>query len=279
MFRTRTAVALAALAALPLAGCDHDGDDGPSRSESAFQWRGRVPAGGWVRIRDLNGSVRVGQARGAETVITATRRYRGRNPQTVRFVAQPDANGVTACALWGEGGECTAERYENRRTGSRSWFARLFALGGRRGGGVTVDYVVAVPAGVRIDARTVNGRVIVADATSEVVAHSVNGTVTVGGAGGPVRLQSVNGRVNARLDRLAAGASVELKTVNGSVSAFLPSAVDAEVALATTNGRVQSDFPLGAPEGSRRSLRGTLGAGGRRVALESVNGSVKLGRL
>jgi hypothetical protein len=280
MFRTRTAVALAALAILPLAGCDHDRDGGPSHTEPAFQWRGTVPAGGWVRIRDLNGSVRVGQARGAETVITATRRYRGRDPQRVRFVAQPDANGVTACALWGEGGECTAERYENRRSGgSRSWFARLLALGGRRGGGVTVDYVVAVPAGVRIDARTVNGRVIVADATSEVVAHSVNGTVTVGGAGGPVRLQTVNGRVNARLDRLAAGASVELKTVNGSVSAFLPSTVDADVALATTNGRVQSDFPLASPEGGRRSLRGTLGAGGRRIALESVNGSVKLGRL
>jgi hypothetical protein len=278
MPRPRSALAAVALvAALPLAGCGHD-DDGPSRDEAAFQWRGTVPAGGWVRIRDLNGSVRVGRAPGNEAVITATQRYRGRRPQAVRLVAEPDANGVTACALWGEEGECSAERYTSRSS-HRGWLTRLLDLGMRRGD-VTVDYVVAVPAGVRIDASTVNGRVVVADATSEVVARSVNGPVTVGGAGGPVRAHSVNGRVNARVDALASGASVELKTVNGSVTAFLPPAVDADVALETTNGRVQSDFPLAQPEeGRRHSLRGTLGAGGRRVALQSVNGSVKLGRL
>ena len=276
MPRLRSALAAAALAAIPLAGCGGR-DHGPTRTESAFQWRGTVPAGGWVRIRDLNGAVRVGRAPGREVVITATRKYRGRRPQAVRFVAEPDANGVTACALWGDEGECSAERYANSRSSHRGWFSRIFNE--RRGGNVTVDYVVAVPAGVRIDASTVNGRVIIADATSEVIARSVNGPVTIGGAGGPVSARSVNGRVNARFDQLASGASVELKTVNGSVSALLPSAVDADVALETTNGRVSSDFPLAVREGNRRVLRGTLGAGGRRVALESVNGSVKLGRL
>jgi hypothetical protein len=274
MSRTRSALALAALAAAPLAGCGSD--RGATRTESAFQWRGTVPAGGWVRIRDMNGAVRVGRAPGREAVITATRKYRGRRPQAVRFVAEPDANGVTACALWGDEGECSAERYESSSS-HRGWFSRIF--NGRRGGSVTVDYVVAVPEGVRIDASTVNGRVIIADATSEVIARSVNGPVTIGGVGGPVSARSVNGRVNARFDQLASGASVELKTVNGSVTALLPSSFDADVALQTTNGRVTSDFPLALHEGNRRMLRGTLGAGGRRVALESVNGSVKLGRL
>ena len=271
----RSALALVVLAAAPLAGCGSD--RGPTRTESAFQWRGTVPAGGWVRIRDLNGAVRVGRAPGREAIITATRKYRGRHPQAVRFVAEPDANGVTACALWGDEGECSAERYENGSSSHRGWFSRIFNR--RRGGNVTVDYVVAVPAGVRIDASTVNGRVIIADATSEVIARSVNGPVTIGGAGGPVSARSVNGRVNARFDQLAAGVSVELKTVNGSVTALLPPSVDADVALQTTNGRATSDFPLAMREGNRRVLRGTLGAGGRRVALESVNGSVKLGRL
>jgi hypothetical protein len=275
MSRTRSALALVVLAAAPLAGCGSD--RGPTRTESAFQWRGTVPAGGWVRIRDLNGAVRVGRAPGNEAVITATRKYRGRRPQAVRFVAERDANGVTACAVWGDEGECSAERYENGSSSHRGWFSRIF--NGRRGGNVTVDYVVAVPAGVRIDASTVNGRVTIADATSEVIARSVNGPVTIGGVGGPVNARSVNGRVNARFDQLASGASIELKTVNGSVTALLPPSVDADVALETTNGRVTSDFPLAVREGGRRVLRGTLGAGGRRVALESVNGSVKLGRL
>jgi hypothetical protein len=272
MTRSRSAIlTLAALAVLPLAGCGHDGGD--ARSEHAFRWSGVVPQGGWVRIRDLNGSVRVAHARGNEVVITASRRYRGSRPQAVRFVATPDAEGVTACAIWGEG-TCTAERYESHMTAG-SWFERLF----RKHGSVSVDYVVAVPDGVRVDARTTNGSVTVADATSEVIARTTNGSVTIGSTGGRVSGRTVNGSVRARVDGLPPGASVELKTVNGSVTALLPPHVDADVALETTNGRVKSDFPIAARESSRRALRGTLGAGGQRVSLETVNGSVTLARL
>lgn len=271
MSRPRLALALAVLAVVPLAACGSD--HGSSRSEQAFRWTGTVPQGGWVRIRDLNGSVRVARAPGNEVVITASRRYRGRHPQEVRLVATPDDEGVTACAIWGDGA-CTAERYQSTSRGG-GWFERLF----RKRASVSIDYVVALPAGVRVDARTTNGGVIVADATSEVVARTVNGSVTIGTAGGRVSGRTVNGSVRARVDGLPAGAAVELATVNGSVTALLPPNVDADVALQTVNGRVKSDFPIALREGSRRSLRGTLGAGGRRVSLETVNGSVTLARL
>ncbi|MGZ8467960.1 MAG: DUF4097 family beta strand repeat-containing protein [Gemmatirosa sp.] len=275
MTPTRSArLTLAAVAALPLAACGHGGHDGgDARSEHAFRWSGTVPQGGWVRIRDLNGSVRVARASGSEVVITASRRYRGNRPQEVRFVATPDAEGVTACAIWGEG-TCTAERYESH-VSAGSLFDRLF----NRRSGVSVDYVVAIPAGVRVDAHTTNGGVIVADATSEVVARTTNGSVTIGSTGGRVSGRTVNGSVRARVDGLPAGASLELKSVNGSVTALLPANVDADVALETTNGRVKTDFPIAAREGDRRHLRGTLGAGGQRVSLETVNGSVMLARL
>lgn len=263
---------LAALLAVPLAACGSDG--GSERTEQAFRWSGRVPDGGWVRVRDLNGSVRVARAPGSEVVITATRRWRGRTPQEVRFVAEPDEQGITACALWGGGGTCGPDEYGGHGT-SLSWFGRLF----RRPSSVRVDYVVAVPAGVRVDARTVNGGVTVADVTSEVVARTTNGNVTLGAAGDRVRGESVNGSVRAQFDRWPAGATVELKTVNGSVTALLPEATSAEVALQTTNGRVRSEFPVAPSHGDRRSLRGTLNGGQGRIALEAVNGSVTLGRL
>jgi hypothetical protein len=229
-----------------------------------------------VRVRDLNGSVRVARAPGSQVVITATRKWRGRNPQEVRFVAERDAEGVTACALWGGGGECSPERYENstRRHGG-GWLERLFF----KRSSVSVDYLVAVPAGVRVDVRTVNGGVTVADVTSEVVARTTNGSITLGTAGGRVSGKTVNGSVRARFDGWRAGGAVELKTVNGSVTALLPADASAEVALETTNGRVKSEFPVAASHGSRRSLRGTLNGGQGRVALETVNGSVTLGRL
>lgn len=271
MIRPRSALALAALAVVPLAGCGHD--DGAPRTEPAFRWSGTVPQGGWVRIRDLNGSVRVARAPGSQVVITASRRFRGRRPQEVRLVATPDDDGVTACAIWGSGA-CTAERYQSTSRGG-GWFERLF----RRHASVSVDYLVALPAGVRVDARTTNGGVTIADATSEVIARTTNGSVTIGTSAGRVSGRTVNGSVRARVDGLPPGASVELATVNGSVTALLPPNVDADVALETVNGRVKSDFPIALRDGNRRSLRGTLGAGGRRVSLETVNGSVTLGRL
>lgn len=273
MIRSRPALVLAALAFVPLAACAHD--DGESRTEPAFRWTGTVPQGGWVRIRDLNGSVRVARAPGREVVITASRRFRGRRPQEVRLVATPDDEGVTACAIWGSGA-CTAERYQNTsHHGGGGWFQRLFG----RQSSVSIDYLVAVPAGVRVDARTTNGGVIVADATSEVIARTTNGSVTVGTSAGRVSAQTTNGSVRARVDGLPPGASVELATVNGSVTALLPASVDADVSLQTVNGRAKSDFPIALREGNRRSLRGTLGAGGQRVSLKTVNGSVTLGRL
>lgn len=268
----RPHLALVVLAVAPLVACGSQ-EHGRSRTEQAFRWSGTVPQGGWVRIRDLNGSVRVARASGNEVVITASRRYRGRRPQEVRLVATPDDEGVTACAIWGDG-TCTAERYESRVSRGH-WFQRLF----RDRSSVSVDYVVALPAGVRIDARTTNGGVIVADATSEVVARTTNGSVTVGTSGGAVKARTTNGSVRARIDGLPPGASVELASVNGSVTALLPANIDADVALETVNGRVRSDFPIALREGNRRTLRGTLGAGGRRVSLETVNGSATLARL
>jgi hypothetical protein len=247
---------------------------GRERSDQPFRWTGRVAPGGWVRVRDLNGSVRVARASGDRVVITATRHWRGRRPQDVRFVARPDADGVTACALWGGDGACSPERYQST-TRRANWFDRLF----RRRASVRVDYLVAVPAGVRVDARTVNGSVTVADATADVVARTTNGSVTLGASAERVSARTVNGSVRARLDRWPAGGSVELKTVNGSVTALLPAGASAEVALETTNGRVKSEFPVAGAQDSRRSLRGTIAGGRGRVALETVNGSVTLGRL
>lgn len=272
MSRLRTSLVVAALATLPAAGCQVG--RGPSHTDDSFQWRGTVAPGGWVRIRDLNGSVRVARAPGREVLITATKRWRGRRPQEVQLVAVPEPGGVTACALWGDDGECSAERYESRG-GHRSWFQQVV----RKRSSVTVDYVVALPAGVRVDARTTNGRVTIADASAEVIAHTVNGSVTVGASSGPVRAKSVNGSVRARLESLLATGGVELHTVNGSVAALLPSGANADVRLETTNGKVSSDFALTLQQGDRRSLRGTLGSGGQRVSLETVNGSATIGRL
>ena len=106
----------------------------------------------------------------------------------------------------------------------------------------------------------------------------MNGSVTVDARGGPVSAETVNGSVLARVLDLAPGAEVALESVNGSVTAMVPLTLDAELDLRTTNGRVVNDLPDAAAQSDRRSFRGTLGAGGRRVSLRTVNGSVRLER-
>lgn len=256
-------------AALLLAAVACDDDDHHARSE-VFTWRGAVPAGGTVRVRDLNGSVRVARAPGAEVVVTATRRARGRHPEAVRVVFTPDAAGVTACALWGDGGTCTADAY---RTSSRrrGWLHFL-----RMRSRAEVDFVVALPAGVRLDAETVNGRITVADANADVRVRTVNGSVTLAAAGAPIDAGTVNGSIRAQIGAVPSGAAVALHTTNGSVTALVPPTFAAAVDLRTTNGRVRTDLPLTGEEGARRHRQGTLGAGGGRLSLRTTNGSVSL---
>ena len=74
-------------------------------------------------------------------------------------------------------------------------------------------------------------------------------------------------------DRLA------FRTVNGTITLDLPSDLSADVRATTVNGEVSTDFPLTATGRiSRRHLQGTIGSGGRRLDLETVNGSVRLRR-
>jgi hypothetical protein len=44
------------------------------------------------------------------------------------------------------------------------------------------------------------------------------------------------------------------------------------------NGDITSDFTMSTSRVSRRRLEGTIGGGGRTLALESVNGSISLKR-
>jgi hypothetical protein len=251
---------LAALT-LPACGIGGSGDD--------FAWRGTVPAGQWLRIRNTNGSVLVERARGGEVEVTATTRGRGRT-ERVNFAVVPGRGGTTICALGRRGGACSADDYRYGRTG---WLRGLLSM--RRT--AHVDIVVRLPDDVRIDASTVNGVLAVRSASSDVRAENVNGRVEIASTRGSVRAETVNGSIVARVG--AAGGDVDLETVNGSVAVIVPDALGAELDLETVNGSIRSDLPYN-PNGrvDRRHVRATVGGGGRRIRAETVNGSVQLAR-
>jgi DUF4097 and DUF4098 domain-containing protein YvlB len=65
--------------------------------------------------------------------------------------------------------------------------------------------------------------------------------------------------------------------VNGSVSLDLPSDASTDLEVATVNGSISSDFPMTVSGRiSPKRLNGTIGAGGRSMSIETVNGSVTI---
>jgi hypothetical protein len=262
VLRRAIVAGLAAALATQVVGCGH------TREPNSYTWRGEVAPGAWVRISNVNGPIRVARAEGQEVVVTATKRFRGRHPQTVRMLTQREGRDVRVCAVWGSRHSgCT-----QRGISGVGLLGRLF----RQTSPTAMDFVVAVPGGVRVQAATVNGDVVVADALGEVRASATNGSVTVGASGGPIRARTVNGPITARLAALAPGAAVTLASTNGAITAMLPAALDASIDLARTNGRIATDFLLAPSTPRARRLHGVLGAGGRPVELKTVNGDVRL---
>lgn len=252
------AALLATIAPHPLAAQER------SREEKAFEWSGRLPDGAWLRIKNMNGEVRVVAGTSDRVEVVADKSWRRGDPRDVRFDVQRDGDNVTICALWYESSSCSPTSY---RSNSR----------GNRRNDVNVTFTVRLPRGVRIDVATVNGEVNIRDASAEVVARTVNGSVDVATSRGPVSAKTVNGGIDVRMDQLDDRSDMDFETVNGSISVELPTGFNGEIDMRTVNGGLRSDFPLQlSGRISPRQLRATIGSGGREVRLRTVNGGIEL---
>lgn len=235
-----------------------------------FSWDGRIPSGKWLYVRNLNGGIRVERATGDRAEVTAVKRWRRGDPEDVRIEMRRiggDDGDVIICAFWNENASCDEDGYRSRGDNSR---------GRNRDNDTSVEFTVRLPAGVRLGVSTVNGGVDVSGATSEVSASTVNGRVSAISSGGPVNASTVNGDIDVRMRDLGTG-DLEYSTVNGSIEIEVPANLDADLDMRTVNGSLSSDFPI-TVQGrmNPRRMRATIGKGGRRLRLETVNGSVEL---
>jgi DUF4097 and DUF4098 domain-containing protein YvlB len=81
----------------------------------------------------------------------------------------------------------------------------------------------------------------------------------------------------ARLGKADWQGALRLKTVNGGIEVTLPEGASADVKASTVNGDIDTSFPLTVSGRiSRRRLEGTIGAGGRLLEMETVNGGITL---
>src|SRR5574341_584123 len=225
-----------------------------------FRWAGTIAPDQAVWIRNLNGPVTVEPAAGDSLVVTAEKSWRRSSPESVRIVAVPHAGSVTVCALW-EGDQSTCG--ENG----------TYSVKDVRNNDVAVRFTVRLPRGVKVDASTVNGSLVVNDASAPVTLETVNGKIAVATAQGPVRAITKNGSIEATIQALGASGDVVLKTINGSISVALPPDLNADLDAQTMTGRVNTDFPLQVVGRiSQRHVRAKIGAGGRQLTLRTEIG-------
>ncbi len=246
-----------------LAAQDRETSKGPD-----FTWDGRMEKGRTLFVRNLNGAIRVTKADGDRASITATKRWRRGDPADVRIeqVKTRDGGDILVCAFWTENASCDERGYRSR--GDGGWRHNR--------NDVSVEFVVKLPAGVRVVVSSVNGEVSVEDATADVEATSVNGSVWAASNGGPVEASTVNGEVRARMGQRATH-DLHFSSVNGAVIVQVPDGLDAELSMSTVNGSVSSDFPVTiSGKLNPRRLNATLGKGGPSIEMRTVNGDVRL---
>jgi len=119
---------------------------------------------------------------------------------------------------------------------------------------------------------TVSGTVAAVGMRSDVSATTVSGSINISTTGS-AEAAAVSGSIDAVLGDPHFDRDLDFTTVSGSVVVEVPSNTDAHAVLTTVSGFVSSDFPLG---GTARSRSGDIGAGGPRLALTTVSGSVHL---
>jgi hypothetical protein len=265
--RTIAAIAVLATLAMPLAAQQ---SSGTTNNDNTFDWSGAIPAGSWLRIANLNGSIDVEAASGNTAEVHGEKKWREGDPSRVRFVVAKDGDNVTVCALWNEDDSCDEDGYHSH---------------GHHGNDdhndVSVRFTVKLPKGVRVQTNSVNGSLDISGASAEVVARTVNGRIDAATTSGPVDAETVNGSIHVRMDAIPTSTQeLEYSTVNGSVTLEVPSSFSGELEMETVNGSLQSDFPV-TMQGrfNPRHLRAKIGDGGPTIRLKTVNGSVELKKL
>ena len=271
------------------------------RNDSVFTWRGALPAGALLTVRNHNGPIDVRPATGTQVELRAEKRSRSGNLTDVAFDIGTGSKGdVTICSTFRDNNPCDDDRHS--RNDGDDW---------RRS--VTVAMTVLVPRGAQVRVATGNGAITVERVGGEVSASTGNGRVTVSNtdgavrvatgngdvqvgnakgavrvttgngrvsvttAQGPVEARSGNGDIDVRMTALRASEDMTFSTGSGDVRVTLPPDYNGELDASTGNGSISSDFDLKI-EGrmSPRRVHATIGTGGARLRLATGNGGLEL---
>lgn len=257
---TRTMATLIAVCALGAAS-----GAAQQKTDDSFHWTGAIAAGKTLRVMNVNGSIQATSASGNSASVSAVRKSKKSDPASVEIRVEQEADQVTICAVWPnqqDGDGCHGRSNDRNKHSDNN--------------DVDVTFTVNVPAGVKFEGQTVNGSVNATGLAADAEVTSVNGNVSLA-TRGTGSAETVNGDVVLRLGASSWTGDLEARTINGSVTVEMPTPANLEVRANTMNGEISSEFPLTLQgKMSPRSMRGTIGNGGPRLELSTVNGAIEL---
>lgn len=236
-----------------------------SAQEVDFRWTGQLDADEWLTVQTVNGDIEVEPSAGSEIEVVATMRSRSGDVDALRVEVVETRRGVTLCAIFpsrksGERAECAGESFDRPQVDETSG---------------SIDFMVRAPAALLFRGTTVNGDVDIEGDLGEVDARTVNGSIEAT-ARGAIQAATVNGSIDAVLTEERLSGPVDLQTVNGSLSLDMVDGVDADLRASWLTGSFRSDLPVQIRGRVQRSASGTLGDGGERVTLKTVNGGIEI---
>ena len=227
-----------------------------------LHWSFAIAKGKTIEIKGVNGDIRARRATGDKVEVWAYKHAHHSDPDEVKIEINQEDGNVTVCAVYpGEGNDCVTGEGGHSHTHNND---------------VVVNFEVKVPAGVQLAGRTVNGEVEAVDLGARVEARTVNGSIRIS-TSGYAQAGTVNGSITASIGTADWKEPLDFETVNGSITLDLPAATGADVHANTENGDIESDFPMTVTGRiNRHSVSGTIGKGGQRLNLETVNGAIHL---
>jgi hypothetical protein len=224
-----------------------------------------IAAGGQIEIDNINGPIDVMRAPGRTFEVTVTKTVRRGNGALVKSVMESTGHGVRVCTVYLNNPDDTAGCEHNSRHSDHGDHLE-----------VEMHYVAHVPDGADLTVNDVNGAIAVTGVNADAHIEGVNGNVTFDGASAS-SIETTNGEVKARFTRADWQGTLSIQTVNGGVDLTFPAALNADVHGETVNGSIESAFPV-TIEGKfgPKSFDGRIGSGGRKLSIETVNGTIRL---
>ena len=142
---------------------------------------------------------------------------------------------------------------------------------------VRQEVTLKIPRRVALSVGDVAGRLTVGAIDGDLTVSDIAGRVTIAGVNGSPRISDIAGSLDLAVGELGAS-GLDISDIAGRVELRLAGVSGAEVDISDISGSIDVDVPAVTTVGKvdREHFRGRIGAGGPRISVTDIAGSVRV---